>query len=322
MTLKASTRIWRNRFIMIIEMETSILAKIGNTPLIKICNIPSQAPIFIKAEWFNPGGSVKDRAALNMILKGEETGELKPGKVILDATSGNTGIAYAWIGSAKGYPVKLCVPGNISFQRIKILESFGVELVFTDPQEMIDGAIRKARELHKQDPELYFYPDQYSNPANWQAHYKTTAEEIWEQTQGKITHFAAGLGTSGTFIGTTRRLKELNPEICFVSVQPDSGFHGMEGLKYMPTSLVPAIYDETLADKNLFVTTEEAYYWVKELAKKEGLLVGPSSGGAFAAAKRIADHLKKEEAENSLIVTIFPDSGQKYLTENFWNKEE
>jgi cysteine synthase B len=304
------------------SLESSPLAKVGNTPLFKISNILTPIPIFAKAEWFNPGGSVKDRAALNMILKGEESEKLKPGKIILDATSGNTGIAYAWIGAAKGYPVKLCVPGSISVSRKKILLSYGAELIFTNPQEMIDGAIQKAKEIYHQNPDLYFYPDQYSNSANWQAHYETTAKEIWEQTSGKITHFIAGLGTSGTFIGTARRLKKLNPKICCISVQPDSSFHGMEGLKNMASSLVPSIYDERIADKNLFISSEKAYSWVRELAKKEGLLVGPSSGGAFAAAKEVAVELEKEKSNSALIVTVFPDSGEKYLEEDFWNEEE
>src|SRR5271154_2267619 len=250
-----------------------LLERIGNTPLIKIERAAAEFPnatICAKAEWFNPGGSVKDRAAYSMIREGERSGELRPGKVILDATSGNTGIAYAMIGAALGYRVKLCLPSSASPERKQILAAYGVEIVSTPGDEGTDGAIRRVREIYEADGEKYFYPDQYGNPANPAAHYATTAPEIWEQTHGQITHFVAGLGTSGTFVGTTRRLKELNPAIQCISMQPDSGFHGLEGLKHMPTAIVPAIYDSTLADENLEVQTEDAHAMVKRMAREEG----------------------------------------------------
>ncbi|MEN9266387.1 MAG: cysteine synthase family protein, partial [Thermostichales cyanobacterium BF4_bins_65] len=237
----------------------SPLALVGNTPLIPLRRISAGlAPgvmIYGKAEWFNPGGSVKDRPALNMILAGERSGALVPGKIILDATSGNTGIAYAWIGAVKGYRVKLALPANASIERKRILMAYGVELVLTDPAQGSDGAILKARELYLENPDLYFYPDQYSNPANWQAHYQTTAVEIYEQTQGTITHFVAGLGTSGTCMGVGRRLRQYNPAIQILAMQPDSPFHGLEGLKHMQTAIQPAIYDPHLPDRHIEVAT-------------------------------------------------------------------
>jgi cysteine synthase B len=292
---------------------------IGNTPLIKLRSVAAEFPgvqIYAKAEWFNPGGSVKDRPALNMIIDGERTGKLTPGKIILDATSGNTGIAYAWIGAARGYRVKLALPQNASIERKRILRAYGAELELTSPLEGSDGAIRRAQQLYAENPDLYFYPDQYNNPANWKAHYETTAVEIWEQTQGRITHFVAGLGTSGTFIGTSRRLKEFNPQIKAISFQPDSPFHGLEGLKHMPTAIVPGIYDPSVADQNYEVSTEEAHYWVKRLARQEGLLVGISSGAAMACSLRVARQIK-----SGLIVTIFPDAADKYLSERFWDED-
>jgi S-sulfo-L-cysteine synthase (O-acetyl-L-serine-dependent) len=299
-----------------------LVERIGNTPLIRFERIGREFPnveICAKAEWFNPGGSVKDRAAYSMIRDGERRGALRPGKVILDATSGNTGIAYAMIGAALGYQVKLCLPSSASPERKQILAAYGVEIVFTPGDEATDGAIRRVREIYKADPDKYFYPDQYSNPANPAAHYTTTGPEIWEQTHGRITHFLAGLGTSGTFIGTTRRLRELNPRIRCISMQPDSGFHGLEGLKHMPTNLVPAIYDPNLADENVEVRTEDAQQLARRLAREEGILVGVSAGAALSACLDVARRLPKNE--HAVIVTIFPDSGEKYLTDRFWSEE-
>lgn len=291
---------------------------VGNTPLLRLRNIapPSRnVEIYAKAEWFNPGGSVKDRPALNMILDGERAGRLTPGKIILDATSGNTGIAYAWIGAARGYKVKLALPQNASEERKRILTSYGAELVLTSPLEGSDGAIREARQLYAENPDLYFYPDQYNNPANWQSHYETTALEIWQQTSESVTHFIAGLGTSGTFVGTSRRLKELNPEIKAISFQPDSPFHGLEGLKHMESAIVPGIYDPTIADESYEIGTEQAHDLTRRLAKREGLLVGVSSGAALACALKVA-----QKIEAGVIVTVFPDAGDKYLSERFWDE--
>ncbi|MCI0491110.1 MAG: cysteine synthase family protein [Blastocatellia bacterium] len=291
---------------------------VGNTPLLRLRNLAAQVggvEIYAKAEWFNPGGSVKDRPALNMIVDGERTGRLTPDKIILDATSGNTGIAYAWIGAARGYRVKLALPQNASEERKRILRSYGAELVLTNPLEGSDGAIREASRLYAENPDLYFYSDQYNNPANWQAHYETTALEIWEQTGARITHFIAGLGTSGTFIGTSRRLKELNPEIKAISFQPDSPFHGLEGLKHMETAIVPGIYDPALADENLEISTEEAHSYARQLGKREGLLAGISAGAALACALKVARTI-----ESGVIVTVFPDGGDKYLSERFWDE--
>src|SRR5580693_4105625 len=300
----------------------SVLELIGNTPLLRLARIGSEFPnveFYAKAEWFNPGGSVKDRPALSMIEAGQDSGALRLGKTLIDATSGNTGIAYATIGAALGYPVKLCLPDSASHERKRILGALGAELVITSGEEGTDGAIRRVHEIVAADPEEYFYPDQYSNPANWQAHYRTTAKEIWEQTSGSITHFVAALGTSGTFVGTSRRLKELNPSIRCISLQPDAAFHGLEGWKHMPTALRPAIYDDTLADENLAVGTEEAYRMVKRIAQEEGLLVSPSAAaallGCFHAAKRVGPH------ERAVMVTVFADSASKYLTERFWEEE-
>jgi cysteine synthase B len=291
---------------------------VGNTPLLRLRNIAprsSRVEIYAKAEWFNPGGSVKDRPALSMILDGERTGRLNKDKIILDATSGNTGIAYAWIGATRGYRVKLALPQNASEERKRILKSYGAELVLTSPLEGSDGAIREARLLYAENPDLYFYADQYNNPANWRAHYETTANEIWEQTSGRVTHFIAGLGTSGTFVGTSRRLKELNPAIKLISFQPDSPFHGLEGLKHMETAIVPGIYDSTLADENYEISTEEAHEYTRSLGRGEGLLVGVSAGAALACALRVASKI-----ESGVIVTVFPDAGDKYLSERFWDE--
>ena len=300
-----------------VRNQYSILSKIGNTPLIKISRITAGlnpgVEIYAKAEWFNPGGSVKDRAALNMIIEGERSGELTHDKIIIDATSGNTGIAYAMIAAVKGYKVKLAIPSNASDERKKILKAYGAELILTSPLENTDGAQKVIKEIYESDKEKYFYPDQYNNPANWKAHYKTTADEIWKQTNGKVTHFVAGLGTTGTFVGTSKRLKELNPEIKTISFQPDSPIHGMEGLKHLPTAIVPGIYDKNLSDASIEISTDEAYELVNRLAHEEGLLVGVSSAAALAASLKAA-----EEIESGVIVTVFPDGGMKYLREHFW----
>jgi cysteine synthase B len=300
----------------------SLLDRIGNTPLLRLQRVGQEFPnieFCAKAEWFNPGGSIKDRPALSMIQAGLASGALTPGKTIIDATSGNTGIAYAMVAAALQYPVKLCLPDSASHERKRILAALGAELVSTPGDEGTDGAIRKVHEIVAENPEKYFYPDQYSNPANWQAHYRTTANEIWEQTSGRITHFVAGLGTSGTFVGTTRRLKELNPSIRCVSLQPDASFHGLEGWKHMPTAIRPAIYDDTLADENLPVSTEKAYRLVKRLAREEGLLVSPSSAAALLGCFQVAAGIPKNS--NAVIVTVFADSASKYLNERFWDEE-
>ncbi len=301
----------------------SILESIGNTPLVQLSRIPAEYPqvtICAKAEWMNPGGSVKDRAAYSMIRDGEKQGKLKPGKIILDATSGNTGIAYAMIGAALGYGVKLCLPTSASPERKQTLKAYGVEIVYTPGDEGTDGAIRRVREIYQAEPDKYFYPDQYGNPANPSAHYMTTAPEIFQQTHGQITHFVAGLGTSGTFVGTTRRLKELNPKIKCVSFQPDSPFHGLEGLKHMETAMVPSIYDKSLADDDLAIHTEDAQQMARRLAREEGILVGVSAGAALCASMQVAAKVPK--GERALIVCIFPDAGEKYLSERFWSEEE
>jgi cysteine synthase B len=296
-----------------------VLDLIGNTPLLRIERIAARlanVEILAKAEWCNPGGSVKDRPALSMIKAGLSSGELHPGKTILDATSGNTGIAYAMIGAALGYPVKLFLPYSASQERKRILQAYGAELVMTPGDEGTDGAIRRVRELAAAEPKKYFYPDQYSNPANWQAHYHGTAEEIWRQTHGRITHFVAALGTSGTFVGATRRLKELNPKIRCISLQPDGPWNGLEGWKHMPTALRPAIYDDTLADQNLEISTEESYQMVKRMAREEGLLVSPSAAAALNGCLAVAGGIPA--GEHAVIVTVFADNASKYLSERFW----
>jgi S-sulfo-L-cysteine synthase (O-acetyl-L-serine-dependent) len=289
---------------------------VGNTPLLELPSIAAEVPsvrIFGKAEWYNPGGSVKDRPALWMIRDGEKSGALTSEKTILDATSGNTGIAYAWIGAVLGYRVKLCMPKNASEERKKILRAYGVDFVLTDPGEGSDGAIREARRLYAEEPDRYFYPDQYSNPANPRAHYESTAPEIWEQTNGEVTHFVAGLGTSGTFVGTATCLKEHNPEIEAISFEPNSPFHGLEGMKHMESAIVPAVYDPTVADENLATPTEEAYEMVKRVAREEGLLIGISAGAAVATALRVAQHI-----DTGTVVTVLCDGADKYLSESFW----
>ncbi|MFB6273076.1 MAG: PLP-dependent cysteine synthase family protein, partial [Salinibacter sp.] len=292
----------------------------GDTPLLRLDGINRDVPhveLYAKAEWTNPGGSVKARPALSMIEDGERRGELEPGQTVLDASSGNTGIALAMIGAAKGYDVTICLPANADEVCKRTLQAYGAELVLTDPMEASDGAIKKAQALHDADPERYFYPNQYDNPANWRAHYRTTAEEIWRQTAGRVTHFVTGLGTSGTFVGTGRRLRELNPTVGLISVQPDGPLHGLEGLKHMPTAIVPGIYDETLADANLEIPTEEAYATAKRLAREEGILTGFSSGANLAGALRVA-----HEIETGVIVTVLCDGGQRYLDAPIWTDEE
>jgi cysteine synthase B len=288
-------------------------SNIGGTPLIGLRrlarDLPAGVEVFVKAEHLNPGGSVKDRPASRMILEGVRTGRLRPGMTILDATSGNTGIAYAMIGAARGYPVTLCLPKNASGQRKRILRSFGVELIETDPLLSSDGAQLVAREMFARRPDQYFYPDQYNNPANWRAHYETTAPEIWEQAEGRITHFLAGLGTSGTFVGVARRLKQFNPAMRAISMQPDSPLHGLEGLKHMSTAMVPGIYDASVADENVEVATEDAQEMVRRLAREEGLLVGTSSGANVFAALRLALSLPS----GSVVVTILCDGGERYI---------
>lgn len=293
----------------------TVEAIVGNTPLLRLRlfepDLVAGVEIFAKAEHLNPGGSVKDRAALAMILDGERSGKLRTGMTILDATSGNTGIAYAMIGVSRGYRVKVCLPRNASGQRKKILQRYGVEIVDTDPMLSTDGAQLIAREIFAAEPEKYFYPDQYNNDANWLAHYETTANEIWEQTAGRVTHFITGLGTSGTFVGVVRRLRELNPKLKAIAVQPESPLHGLEGLKHMATAITPGIYDESLVAETLEVATEDALLMTSKLARQEGLLVGPSSGANVFAALRLAGTL----ASPAVVVTVLCDGGERYLNE-------
>lgn len=301
----------------------SSLTLVGNTPLLRLGRIASGLPgvqILGKAEWFNPGGSVKDRAASHIVAEARRSGKLASGKILLDATSGNTGIAYAMIGAAEGFPVVLCIPENVSMERKHILHAYGAKIIYTDPADGSDGAIRKARELASQYPDKYFYADQYSNDSNWQAHYHGTANEIWQQTEGRITHFIAMLGTSGTFIGTSRRLKELNPRIRCISLQPDSPFHGIEGAKHMASAIIPKIYDSSVADEDIGIATEDAYSVTKRLAREEGLLVGISAGAAVAGALQVAKKLP--QGTEAVLVAILPDSGDKYLSERFWEEDK
>jgi cysteine synthase B len=300
-----------------LHTAASIVDLIGNTPLLRLSKFEADlrgVELYAKAEWRNPGGSVKDRPAARMIADGERSGALTPDKILLDATSGNTGIAYAMIGAAKGYRVRLCVPANVTPERKRILKAFGAEIIFTDPMEGSDGAIVRAREMYAEQPETYFYPDQYSNPSNWRAHYDTTGPEILDQTGGRLTHFVAGLGTSGTFMGIGRRLREHNTSIQLVSVQPDSPLHGLEGLKHMDTAIVPPIYDPGLADQDLRVGTEEAFHYTRVLAS-QGIFVGISSGANLAGALRVG-----RDAPESIIVVVFCDGGEKYLSERLWDQ--
>jgi cysteine synthase B len=301
-----------------------LIGNVGNTPLLRLAKIGAEFPgieILAKAEYFNPGGSVKDRPALNMILEGERSGQLTHDKTLIDATSGNTGIAYAMICAARGYKVKLCLPTNASIERKRILKAYGAELVLTPADEGSDGAIRRVREINSAEPDRYFYADQYNNDANWQAHYETTAPEIIEQSEGRITHFVTLLGTSGTFMGNSRRLRHELPQVECISAQPSTGFHGIEGTKHMPTAIVPGIYDEKLADRNLWIETEHCHKMVKRLAREEGLLVGISGAGNVVAAMTVARELQAQ-GRTGVIVTILCDSADKYLSEHFWDEED
>jgi cysteine synthase B len=306
---------------------TSLIERIGNTPLVRLDELTLNMPgiqIVGKAEWANPGGSVKDRAASAIVQDAIKRDLIRPGrrdgKALIDSTSGNTGIAYAMLGAALGFPVTLCMPTNVSPERKKYLAAYGAKIVWTDPGEGSDGAIRKVRQLVADDPERYFYADQYSNEQNWLAHYRTTGVEIFEQTEGQVTHFIAGLGTTGTFMGTTRRLRELNPRIQCISMQPDSAFNGLEGLKHMATAIVPKIYDATLADENIYMETERAYAMCLRLARKSGLLIGVSAGGGVAAALEIAEREFKAGRE-AIVATILCDSAEKYMSERFWSDD-
>ena len=306
---------------------STIIERIGNTPLVRLDRLTEHLPgvqIVGKAEWYNPGGSVKDRAASSIVLDAQRRGLLSftrnhGGRGLLDATSGNTGIAYAMLGAALGFSVTLCMPSNVSEERKRYLRAYGAEVIWTNPADGSDGAIRKAREMAAAEPERYYYADQYSNDENWRAHYRTTGNEIWEQTEGQVTHFVAALGTSGTFMGTTRRLKELNPKIQCVSMQPDSPFNGLEGLKHMATAIVPKIYDPTLADLNIEMATERAYDMVKYLGRELGVLVGVSAGAATAAALQLAEEAAAHGRE-AVIVTILCDGAEKYMSERFWQE--
>jgi cysteine synthase B len=308
------------------QLGSSVIERIGGTPLIRLDRIVQAAgglegvTLLAKAEWANPGGSVKDRAAASMVSDARARGLLVPGKTLLDATSGNTGIALAMLGAALGFPVLLAMPANVSPERKRILMAFGAKIDWTDPDKGSDGAIRRARELAGNDPARYCYVDQYSNDANWLAHYRTTGPEIWQQTSSQITHFVAGLGTSGTFMGATRRLKEFNPAIQAISFQPDSPFHGLEGLKHMGTSIVPAIYNPHLADRNLEIETEAAYDMARRLAREAGLLVGISAAAAVVASLKIAQE-EASAGRQAVIVTVLPDSADKYLSERFWEED-
>ena len=296
-------------------IERTIVEQIGNTPLLRLQDaaIPPDVEVYAKLEFFNPGGSVKDRPARRMIEDGEREGILVPGKTILDSTSGNTGIAYAMIGASKGYPVKLAMPANVSQERKAVLAAYGAEVVYTDPGELSDGAILEARKIYEADPDAYFKPDQYNNPSNWQAHYDTTAPEIWEQTQGRVTHFIATIGTSGTVMGTGRGLKRFNKDIQIIAAEPADPFHGIEGLKHMESSIVPGIYDESFLDHKVAVDTEDAYDTALRLPREYGTLVGQSSGAAYWSAIEVARQLKE-----GVIVTIFCDSGDKYMSTPMW----
>jgi len=305
------------------QLGSSLLERIGNTPLVRLDGLVEGLEgitLLGKAEWANPGGSVKDRAAASMVRAAQANGSLRAGKTLLDATSGNTGIAYAMLGAALGFPVLLAMPSNVSAERKRILRAYGAQVEWTNPDHGSDGAIRRARELAANEPERFCYMDQYSNNANWKAHYETTGPEIWQQTLGKVTHFVAGLGTSGTFMGTVRRLRELNPSLQAISMHPDSPFHGLEGLKHMGTAIVPSIYDPQLADRKIEVETEAAYAMAKQLAREEGILVGISAAAAVVASVRVA----REEAAAgrcATIVTVLCDSADKYLSERFWEED-
>lgn len=300
-----------------LKRAESVIDLVGNTPLIKLTRltegISPGVEVYAKAEWFNPGGSVKDRPALWMIRDGINSGQLTHDKILMDSSSGNTAIAYAMFGAALGYKVELVTPMNMNIERKKTLTAFGSKIIYSDPLEGSDGAIRLARKLKAENPDKYFMPDQYNNPANPESHYETTAPEIWDQTEGRVTHFLAGLGTSGTFMGTSRRLKELNPNIKTISIEPAESLHGLEGMKHMPSSIIPGIYDSTKADELVRVSTEDAYDTMKDLLKKEGIFVGHSGGAAAYAAIECAKTL-----EEGVIVTVFPDGGYRYLSGGIW----
>jgi cysteine synthase B len=316
----------RKRNLMITTVKSlgsTILERIGNTPLVRLEKLTADLPgvqILGKAEWTNPGGSVKDRAASSIVTDAQRRGLLNSSRGLLDATSGNTGIAYAMLGAAMGFPVTLCMPSNVSEERKRYLRAYGADIVWTNPADGSDGAIRKAREMIAADPDRFYYADQYSNDENWRAHYRTTGNEIWEQTEGQVTHFVAALGTSGTFMGTTRRLKELNPKIQCVSMQPDSPFNGLEGLKHMATAIVPKIYDPDLADQNIEMATERAYAMAKYLGRHQGVLVGVSAAAATAAALQLAEE-EAAKGREAVIVTILCDGADKYMNERFWTEE-
>ena len=302
---------------------TEVEARIGNTPLLGFKRVTSQLPgdiqIFAKAEWYNPGGSVKDRPAREIVRQAFASGQLGNGQILLDSTSGNTGIAYAMLGAAKGFGVKLFMSEAVSKERVAILRAYGVDIEFTDPMEGSDGAILAVRELAEREPDTYFYADQYNNLANWQAHYKTTGVEIWNQTEGQVTHFVAGLGTSGTLTGTGRRLKEYNPGIQLISAQPDIAFHGIEGWKHMETAILPGIYDSNFADLDTGISTEASYEMTRRLAREEGYLVGPSAGAVMVAALQVAEDLA-DKGQSGTVVTLFPDNAYKYLSSNMWHE--
>src|SRR6202453_5127273 len=306
------------------RLGQSLLDRVGNTPLLRFDQLTSHLPnvtLLGKAEWYNPGGSVKDRAAANIVAEGRRSGQFSTGKILLDATSGNTGIAYAMLGAAEKFPVTLCMPRNVSTERKQILSAYGADIVYTDPADGSDGAIRMARELAAKHPDLYFYADQYSSAANWLAHYNGHAHEIWQQTLGRVTHFLAMLGTSGTFMGATRRLKELNPSIQCISLQPDSAFHGIEGAKHMATAIVPKIYDAELADENLEIATEDAYAMARRISRECGLLLGISAAAGVFGSLKIAESLRLRKDQQAVMVTILCDSGDKYLSERFWTEK-
>ena len=301
-----------------LAVHADLFDLVGNTPLIPLRRIFKARPgveLYAKAEWFNPSGSVKDRPAREIILTAEQEGRLHENVTLLDATSGNMGIAYATLCAARGYRSELAIPSNASPERLAILRALGAQLVLTDPMDGTDGAQREARRIYDENPDRYFYADQYNNPANWQAHYRTTGVEVWEQTAGRVTHFVAGLGTSGTMMGAGRRLREFNPNVTLIAVQPDSPLHGLEGLKHMPTALRPGIYDETLPDVNVEVATEKAFVMARQLAREEGLFVGVSAASAVIAAVRLASMLRE-----GVVVTVLPDSGFKYVSERFWTE--
>lgn len=304
-------------------LEPAALAdvKVGDTPLLDVSfafpELGKKVRVLGKAEWHNPGGSIKDRAGFFIFRDAIESGRLTKNKVLLDSSSGNTGIAYAWLGARLGYKISLAVPGSISKHRRAILEAYGVELLFTDPLEGSDGSIREVRLMLKAEPDRYVYADQYSNPMTWRAHYETTAPEIFAQTSGRVTHFVAGLGTSGTFVGAGRRLRELKPDVRLISMEPDGPMHGLEGLKHMETSIIPAIYDETVADSKIEISTEQAQEAARALARRAGILLGPSGGANLAAALRLGRDLS-EQGREATIVTVFCDAGERYLGERFW----